>query len=72
MKVSYAQLLGLADHLTWKLKHDGMTVYKLLPWAKTDVMIAYMIRRAIELKQMGYPLDTQSTLLKNELKSRFL
>ena len=63
--MAFAQLLGLADHLTWKLKHEGVTVYKLLPYAKTDVMIAYMIRRAIQLKQMGYPLDTQAKLLKN-------
>ena len=59
VKVSYAQLLGLADHLTFKVKNDGFTVYKLLPWAETQVMVAYMIRRAIELSQMRYPLDTQ-------------
>lgn len=34
LKVSYAQLLGLADHLTFKSKMDGFRVYKYLPWAK--------------------------------------
>ena len=71
MKISYAQLLGLADHLTYQIKKDGFTVYKYLPWATTKVMVAYMIRRAIELSQMRYPLDTQYQLLKHELKSRF-
>ena len=33
--MSYAQLLGLADHLTWKVNADKFTVYKYLPWAKT-------------------------------------
>ena len=31
--VSYAQLLGLADHITVKLNKEGHTVYKYLPWA---------------------------------------
>jgi hypothetical protein len=35
IKVSFAQLLGLADHLTWKVNADKFTVYKYLPWAKT-------------------------------------
>lgn len=46
MRISYAQLLGLADHLTYKAKDDGFRVYKYLPWAGTKTMIPYMIRRA--------------------------
>lgn len=57
--------MGLADHLTFKSKLDGFRVYKLLPWAKVDVMMGYMIRRAQELSQMRYPLDTQFELLKH-------
>ena len=71
IKICYAQLMGLADHLTYKARNDGYLVYKLLPWAKTEVMVDYMIRRAIELNQMRYPLDTQYLLLKHELKCRF-
>ena len=59
LRVSYAQLLGLADHLTFKSKMDGFRVHKYLPWAKVEVMVAYMIRRAEELSQMKYPLDAQ-------------
>lgn len=70
IKVSFAQLLGLADHLTWKVNSQKFTVYKYLPWAKTEVMIAYMIRRAEELNQMRYPLDTQYALLRHELMYR--
>lgn len=70
IRVSYAQLLGLADHLTFKAKEDNFRVYKYLPWAKVNVMIPYMIRRAEELSQMKYPLDAQYDLLKHELKSR--
>jgi proline dehydrogenase len=70
--VSFAQLLGLADHLTWKLKKDNHTVYKYLPWAQTEVMVPYMIRRGQELNQMKYPLDLQYELLKDELWSRIV
>jgi proline dehydrogenase len=70
--VSFAQLLGLADHLTFKLNQDKHTVYKYLPWAETEVMIPYMIRRAQELNQMKYPLDIQFTLLTHEMKARLL
>ena len=45
IRLSYAQLLGLADHLTIKMNSEGYRVYKLLPWAETKVMIPYMIRR---------------------------
>ena len=31
--VSFAQLLGLADHLTYQLNAERHTVYKYLPWA---------------------------------------
>jgi hypothetical protein len=44
--MSCAQLLGLADHLTYKAKIDGYKVYKYLPWANVEVMVSYMIRRA--------------------------
>lgn len=70
IRVSYAQLLGLADHLTFKCKEDGFRVYKYLPWAKVHVMIPYMIRRAEELSQMKYPLEVQYDLLIEELKNR--
>jgi proline dehydrogenase len=59
LTVSFAQLLGLADHLTWYLKNQNHPVYKYLPWAETEVMVPYMIRRAQELNQMKYPLDIQ-------------
>ena len=64
-------MLGLADHLTWKLKDDGLTVYKYLPWAETEVMVPYMIRRGQELNQMKYPLDIQYELIKDEIGNRF-
>lgn len=33
LKINFGQLMGLADHLTYKMKNDGYSVYKLLPWA---------------------------------------
>ena len=50
------------------LKERSENVYKLLPWAQTQVMVGYMIRRAEELSQMNYPLEIQHFLLMNELR----
>lgn len=44
--VEYAQLLGLADHLTIQLKRQGYPVYKYLPYGPTSTMVPYLIRRA--------------------------
>lgn len=68
MKVEFAQLLGLADHLTIQLKRQGFTVYKYLPFGPTPTMVPYLIRRAQELSQMKYPLILQYDLIKNEFK----
>jgi hypothetical protein len=66
--INFAQFFGLADHLTYMLKERRENVYKLLPWAQTQVMVGYMIRRAEELSQMNYPLEIQHFLLMNELR----
>jgi len=56
--------------VTWQLRSKDLKVYKYLPWAQTEVMVPYMIRRAQELNQMKYPLDIQYDLLKHELWCR--
>jgi proline dehydrogenase len=68
--VEYAQLLGLADHLTIQLKRQGYPVYKYLPYGPTTTMVPYLIRRAQELSQMKYPLTLQYDLIKNEFRHR--
>lgn len=65
LKIEFAQLLGLADHLTIQLKRQGFTVYKYLPYGPTPTMVPYLIRRAQELSQMKYPLVLQYDLIKN-------
>jgi len=45
-KVSFAQLLGLADHLTAKLKFEKKNVAKYIPFGPCDTMIPFFIRRA--------------------------
>lgn len=70
LRVNFAQLLGLGDHLTFLLKQQRQSVYKLVPWASTERMVPYLIRRSEELSQMRYPLDTQAALLRHELLYR--
>lgn len=70
-EVEYAQLLGLADHLTIQLKRQGYPVYKYLPYGPTSTMVPYLIRRAQELSQMKYPLKLQYDLIVDEYKQRY-
>jgi proline dehydrogenase len=70
VQVEYAQLLGLADHLTIQLKQQGYPVYKYLPYGPTSTMVPYLIRRAQELSQMKYPLKLQYDLIIDEFKQR--
>jgi hypothetical protein len=46
IEIRFAQLFGLGDHLTYMLKDRSERVYKLLPYAETEVMVGYLIRRA--------------------------
>ena len=69
-KLEFAQLQGLADHLTILLHKKGYHVYKYLPFGATETIVPYLIRRAQELSQMRYPLVLQYELIVDELRTR--
>lgn len=47
-QVSFAQLKGLGDRLTYKLAQKGYSTYKYLPYGPTHNLIPYLFRRAEE------------------------
>jgi len=69
-QVSFAQLLGLADHLTFSLAKEGLPVSKYVPFGPLDTMIPYLIRRAQESRQMLSSANLQRNLVLNELVKR--
>ena len=46
--VYFAQVLGMADHLTYPLGHSGYNVYKLVTYGPVEETIAWLLRRLHE------------------------
>ena len=46
--VHFAQLLGMADKLTFTLAHTGFSTFKYVPYGPVSEVMPYLIRRAQE------------------------
>ena len=69
--VSFGQLLGMADHLTFTLGARGYGAYKYTPFGGIEEVIPYLLRRAQENSDMILGgVGTEVGHLKNELKRR--
>nr|CEL66446.1 TPA: Proline dehydrogenase 1, mitochondrial [Neospora caninum Liverpool] len=48
LPVSFGQLLGMGDNLTFTLSDSGFRVYKYVPYGPVEVTIPYLLRRVQE------------------------
>lgn len=71
-RVMFAQLLGMADHLSLTLGREGYNVYKYVPFGPVAEVIPYLTRRAQENSDMMLNVGTEIGLLKSALRSRGL
>jgi proline dehydrogenase len=69
-KVTFGQLLGMADHLTFTLGAHKYGAYKYTPFGGVDEVMPYLLRRAQENSDILGGVGIELNHLQNELKRR--
>ena len=69
-RVSFAQLLGMSDNLSFNLAHRGFTAAKYVPYGPLREAIPYLIRRAEENTSVGGQTSRELSLIRAELERR--
>lgn len=69
-KVSFGQLYGMCDQVSFLLGQKGFSVYKSVPYGPVGEALAYLARRANENKDVIKRTEKERSLLKQELKRR--
>lgn len=70
IRISFAQLFGMGDCLTYTLSNCKYDVYKYLPYGPVEEVIPYLIRRAQENAAVFKLAHSDATLILNEMKDR--
>ncbi len=68
--VSFSQLLGMSDNITFNLAHAGYNVSKYLPYGPVKDVMPYLIRRAQENTSIAGQTGRELSLIRRELKRR--
>jgi len=68
--VTFAQLLGLGDHLTFSLANQNYPVAKYVAFGPVNILIPFFVRRAQETKQMFESTGLQRSLVFDEISRR--
>ena len=69
-RVSFAQLLGMSDPITFNLAARGYNVAKYVPYGPIREAIPYLIRRAQENTSVAGQTSRELTLLREEQQRR--
>lgn len=68
--VHFAQLMGMADHLTYGLGARGYKAYKYVPYGQVKEVMPYLVRRAQENSGMLGGALNEIAMVSKELKRR--
>lgn len=68
--ISFSQLYGMSDNITFNLAHAGCNVSKYLPFGPVQEVIPYLMRRAEENTSVKGQTGRELSLIKKELKRR--
>nr|XP_020654759.1 proline dehydrogenase 1, mitochondrial-like [Pogona vitticeps] len=69
-QISFGQLLGMCDHITFPLGQAGFPVYKYVPYGPVEDVLPYLVRRAQENRTVMRRTKEEQDLLWIELKNR--
>ncbi|MEK0440273.1 MAG: hypothetical protein RLZZ504_1189 [Bacteroidota bacterium] len=68
--VSFSQLLGMSDHISFNLSNSGYKVSKYVPYGPVLSVIPYLTRRAQENSGMAGQMGRELALIEAEIKRR--
>ncbi|WP_343303217.1 proline dehydrogenase family protein [Chitinophaga niabensis] len=69
-RVSFSQLYGMSDNITFNLAHAGYRVSKYLPYGPVKDVVPYLIRRAQENTSIAGAMGRELGLIRSEMKRR--
>ena len=69
-RVSFSQLLGMSDHISFNLAHAHYNVSKYVPYGPVKKVIPYLIRRAEENTSIAGQTGRELTLIMKEKARR--
>ena len=69
-RVSFGQLYGMSDHISFNLANEGYNVIKYVPYGPLKSTMPYLIRRAEENTSVKGQSSRELSLLTAELKRR--
>lgn len=70
--ISFSQLYGMSDNITFNLANAGCNVSKYLPFGPVEDVVPYLMRRAEENTSVQGQTGRELSLIKKELKRRNL
>lgn len=69
-RITFSQLLGMSDNISFMLGHMGYNVAKYVPYGPVRKVMPYLIRRAEENTSVKGQTGRELSLIKSELKRR--
>ncbi len=69
-RIYFAQLLGMSDHISYNLSHEGYNVAKYVPYGPIKEVMPYLLRRADENTSVAGQTGRELSLIMKERKRR--
>lgn len=69
-RIYFAQLLGMSDHISYNLSHEGYNVAKYVPYGPVKEVMPYLLRRADENTSVAGQTGRELSLIMKERRRR--